>query len=85
MFHLLMPSLAARQALISHLAAHGILAVFHYLPLHLSKFGLRYGGRAGDQPVTEEISDRLLRLPYFCALTEEEQTRVIQAVCEFKP
>ena len=85
MFHLLLPSLSARQALIAHLAAHGILAVFHYLPLHLSKFGLRYGGRPGDQPVTEDISDRLLRLPFFCALTDEEQTRVIEAVSEFKP
>ena len=65
--------------------AHGILAVFHYLPLHLSKFGLRYGGRAGDHPVTEDISDRLLRLPFFCALTDAEQTRVIEAVSEFKP
>ena len=85
MFYLLLPSLSARQALISHLAAHGILAVFHYLPLHLSKFGLRYGGRPGDLPVTEDISDRLLRLPFFCALTDAEQTRVIEAVSEFKP
>ena len=85
MFYLLLPSLSARQALIAHLAAHGILAVFHYLPLHFSKFGLRYGSRAGDLPVTEHISDRLLRLPFFCALTDEEQTRVIEAVCEFKP
>ena len=85
MFYLLLPSLAARQALIAHLAAHGILAVFHYLPLHLSKFGLRYGGKPGDQPVTEDISDRLLRLPFFCALTDAEQTRVIEAVREFKP
>jgi dTDP-4-amino-4,6-dideoxygalactose transaminase len=85
MFYLLLPSLGAREALIAHLAAHGILAVFHYLPLHLSKFGLRYGGKAGDHPVTEDISDRLLRLPFFCALTEEEQTRVIEAVSEFKP
>jgi dTDP-4-amino-4,6-dideoxygalactose transaminase len=85
MFYLLLPSLSARQALIAHLAAHGILAVFHYLPLHLSKFGLRYGGRAGDQPVTEDISGRLLRLPFFCALTDPEQTRVIEMVCEFKP
>jgi dTDP-4-amino-4,6-dideoxygalactose transaminase len=85
MFHLLLPSLAARQALISHLGARGILAVFHYLPLHLSKFGLRYGGKAGDQPVTEDISDRLLRLPFFCALTEADQGRVIDAVRDFKP
>jgi dTDP-4-amino-4,6-dideoxygalactose transaminase len=85
MFYLLLPSLAARQALIAHLANHGILAVFHYLPLHLSKFGLRYGGKSGDQPVTEDISDRLLRLPFFCALTDSEQTRVIEAVREFRP
>ena len=85
MFYLLLPCFKARQALIAHLAAQGILAVFHYPPLHLSKFGLRYGGRAGDQPVTEDISDRLLRLPFFCALTDAEQTRVIEAVREFKP
>lgn len=85
MFYLLLPSFSARQALIAHLAAHGILAVFHYLPLHLSKFGLQYGGRAGDHPVTEDISDRLLRLPFFCALTDAEQTQVIEAVSEFKP
>ena len=85
MFYLLLPSLSARQSLIAHLAAHGILAVFHYQPLHLSKFGLRYGGRAGEQPVTEYISDRLLRLPFFCALTDAEQSRIIEAVSEFKP
>jgi len=85
MFYLLLPSVAARQALITHLAAHGILAVFHYLPLHLSKFGRRYGGKPGDQPVTENISDRLLRLPFFCALTDTEQSQVLEAVREFKP
>jgi dTDP-4-amino-4,6-dideoxygalactose transaminase len=85
MFYLLLPTLAARQALITHLAERGILAVFHYLPLHLSKFGLQYGGRPGDRPVTEDTSERLLRLPFFCALTEADQTRVIEAVREFKP
>jgi dTDP-4-amino-4,6-dideoxygalactose transaminase len=52
MFYLLLPSRSARQSLITHLAAHGILAVFHYLPLHLSKFGLRYGGGMGAGLVT---------------------------------
>jgi dTDP-4-amino-4,6-dideoxygalactose transaminase len=85
MFYLLLPTLAARQALIAHLAARGILAVFHYLPLHLSKFGLRYGGKAGDLPVTEDACDRLLRLPLFCSLTDADQARVIEAVSEFKP
>jgi len=51
-FYIIMPSLESRQALIAHLKAKGILSVFHYLPLHLSGMGLRFGGRAGDCPVT---------------------------------
>ena len=47
--------------------------------------GLRYGGKSGDLPVTEDISDRLLRLPFFYALTDAEQARVIEAVRTFKP
>src|SRR5438034_1143736 len=58
MFYLIMPSYESRQALISHLAGLGILAVFHYLPLHLSPMGLRFGGGPGDCPVTEEIAER---------------------------
>jgi len=85
MFYLLLPSLAARQALIGHLKAQGILAVFHYVPLHLSGFGRRYVGKAGDYSVTEDVSDRLLRLPFFSALTDTEQMRVIEAVRQFKP
>lgn len=83
MFYLLLPSLDARRALVAHLAAHGILAVFHYLPLHVSKFGSRYGGKPGDHPVAEDVSDRLLRLPFFYALTDEDQSRVIEAVRGF--
>jgi dTDP-4-amino-4,6-dideoxygalactose transaminase len=85
MFYLLLPSLAARQALIAHLKMRGILAVFHYLPLHLSEFGRRYGSKAGEFPVTEDASNKLLRLPLFYALTDAEQARVIEAVREFKP
>jgi len=59
MFYVIMPSIESRQALISHLAGFGILAVFHYLPLHLSPMGLRFGGRQGDCPVAEDLSDRL--------------------------
>ncbi len=83
MFYLLMPSLEARQALISHLKQHDILAVFHYLPLHLSDMGQRFGGKPGQCPVTEDVSDRLLRLPFYNCLTESDQRRVIDAVCEF--
>lgn len=83
MYYLLLPSLEARTRLIVHLKSHGILAVFHYLPLHLSKFGLRYGGKAGDCPVTEDMSDRLLRLPFYNGMTRQEQTRVIEAITSF--
>ena len=84
MFYLLMPSLKARQRLIEHLKALGILAVFHYLPLHLSEYGRRWGGQAGDCPVTEDVSDRLLRLPFFNVLDDAAQARVIEGVLAFK-
>lgn len=85
MFYLLLPSLEARQALIDHLKARGILSVFHYLPLHLSDMGRRFGGQEGDCPVTEDVSDRLLRLPFFNDLTEADQARVVEAIEEFEP
>ncbi|MGD0091904.1 MAG: dTDP-4-amino-4,6-dideoxygalactose transaminase [Planctomycetota bacterium] len=83
MFYLLLPSLQQRQALIAHLRSRGILSVFHYLPLHLSAMGCKYGGRPGACPVTEEVSDRLLRLPFYYALTEADQALVIAAVRDF--
>jgi dTDP-4-amino-4,6-dideoxygalactose transaminase len=79
-FYLLMPTLEARTHLLSSLRAQKILAVFHYLPLHLSEMGRRLGGREGDCPVTENICDRLVRLPIFFQLTDEDQARVIAAV-----
>jgi dTDP-4-amino-4,6-dideoxygalactose transaminase len=84
MFYLLMPTLEDRQALISYLGKAGICAVFHYLPLHLSPVGLGYGGRPGDCPVTEDISDRLVRLPFFYDFNEEDQQTVIRQVQGFQ-
>ena len=85
MYYVLMPSLAARQGLIEHLKARGILAVFHYLPLHLSEYGRRWDGKPGDCPVTETVSDRLLRLPFYNTIEEAAQARVVEAVGEFRP
>ena len=79
-----MPSLKHRQSLIEHLKLHGILSVFHYLPLHLSDMGRRFGGQLGDCSVTEDVSDRLLRLPFYNDLTQDEQTQVIDRILEFK-
>jgi dTDP-4-amino-4,6-dideoxygalactose transaminase len=83
MFYVLMPTLESRQALIEHLKDRGILSVFHYVPLHCSPMGQRFGGRSGDCPVTESISDRLLRLPFYNDLTADVQAEAIRAIREF--
>jgi dTDP-4-amino-4,6-dideoxygalactose transaminase len=77
MFYVLTRSQEERSALITHLKRRCIHAVFHYVPLHLSGMGRRLGGRVGQCPVTEDISDRLLRLPFFTTLTRTEQDCVI--------
>jgi dTDP-4-amino-4,6-dideoxygalactose transaminase len=61
----------------AHLKERGILSVFHYIPLHTAPMGQTYGYRGGELPVTEELSGRLLRLPFFYDLNEAEQLRVI--------
>ena len=83
MFYMLLPTLEHRQKLITHLRRHGIESVFHYLPLHLSDMGKHFGGRTGDCPVTERVSDQLVRLPFHNALTSDEQERVVEAILEY--
>jgi dTDP-4-amino-4,6-dideoxygalactose transaminase len=83
MFYLLLASLEQRQALIEHLKDCGILSVFHYQPLHLSEMGRRFGGEVGACPVTEDVSDRLLRLPFYNDLTEADQSCVVAAIHDF--
>ena len=84
MFYMLLPSLRARQSLIGHLKERNVQAVFHYLPLHLSPVGRRLGGQEGDCPVTEDVSDRLLRLPFHCNLTDPDLTTIVNAVRAFR-
>jgi dTDP-4-amino-4,6-dideoxygalactose transaminase len=79
-FYLLLPTLEARSALISELRGQQILLVFHYQPLHLSEMGRRYGGRRGQHPVTEDVADRLVRLPLYYQLTDADQSRVIDTI-----
>jgi len=83
MFYLLLPSPDIREALIARLKERGILSVFHYLPLHLSEMGRKFGGKEGDCPVAESVSGRLLRLPFYSRLTEAEQASVVTALQEF--
>jgi dTDP-4-amino-4,6-dideoxygalactose transaminase len=82
MYYLLLPALELRQKFIASLSKRGVHSVFHYLPLHLSDMGVKFGGKSGDCPVTERVSDQLVRLPFNNALTVEEQQRVIDAILE---
>ncbi len=80
LFYLMMPDGGSRRRLIGHLAARGIMAVFHYQPLHLSSMGRAFGGRQGQCPVAEAAGERLVRLPFYPALEPSEQDEVIEAV-----
>ncbi|MBN2386935.1 MAG: dTDP-4-amino-4,6-dideoxygalactose transaminase [Anaerolineales bacterium] len=83
MFYMLLPDLETRQRLILYLRERGIYSVFHYLPLHLSDMGRRFGYGAGDYPVTERVSDRLIRLPFHNGLSHNDQEQVIEALLNF--
>lgn len=77
MFYILLPSEKIRDLLMSKLKQSGINAIFHYLPLHLSAMGRKYGYKKGDFPVTESVSGRLLRLPFYNKLTKKQQDYVV--------
>ena len=83
MFYMLLPSAEFRSSLIAHLKAQSILSVFHYTPLHLSEAGKRFAARSSDCPIKEDISERLLRLPFYNDLSESEQEQVTSAVVNF--
>lgn len=83
MFYLKVEDLATRTALLKHLTYNGILAVFHYVPLHSSPAGMRYGRFHGEDRYTTKESDRLLRLPMFYGLKEEEIEYICGKVFEF--
>ncbi len=80
MFYIILKDEKTRNALIDYLNSKGILAVFHYLPLHLSHIGRSMGYKEGQLPVTEKISKRLLRLPFYYDLKINEQTEVVSCI-----
>ena len=84
LFYMMLPSFEERTRLIGFLKTHNIHSVFHYQPLHLSKAGRNFGGRVGDCPVTEDVSNNLLRLPFFNSYTDAEQSYVIEKIRQFK-
>ena len=83
MYYLIVDSLATRTSLIAHLKAQGIHPVFHYVPLHTSPAGLKYGRSCGSLSVTDDIAERLLRLPLYYEMSDTEIARVTTAIKNF--
>jgi dTDP-4-amino-4,6-dideoxygalactose transaminase len=83
MYYILLSDSAIRSDLINKLKAQGISSVFHYIPLHSSPAGMKFGRVSGDMTLTDENSKRLLRLPMFPDLTEEHLTYVVHALSSF--
>ena len=83
MYYLILPDIDSRAGLISHLKERGILSVFHYVPLHNSPAGKKYARTCGKMEFTENLSDRLLRLPLYHDLNEDEVAMISQAVREY--
>jgi dTDP-4-amino-4,6-dideoxygalactose transaminase len=82
-YHLIVADLETRTALIAYLKAQGIQSTFHYVPLHSAPAGLKYGRTSGTLTVTDQVSERLVRLPLGAAMTVMEAKHVIEAVLAF--
>lgn len=83
MFYIKTRNTEEREELMSYLKENGIAAVFHYVPLHSSEAGMKYGEFVGQDKNTTTESERLLRLPLFYDLTKDEQSKVIETVIKF--
>jgi len=78
-YYLLLPDLQSRTEYIQKLKAKGVQAIFHYIPLHSSPAGKKYGRSLGDMTITQETSDRLVRLPMWIEMSNSEIEHVISA------
>jgi dTDP-4-amino-4,6-dideoxygalactose transaminase len=80
LFHLLLPDLDTRTRVMSEMRDEGVQTAFHYVPLHSSVAGRKYAARETECPVTDDVSLRLLRLPFHNNLTEAESERVVDTL-----
>jgi dTDP-4-amino-4,6-dideoxygalactose transaminase len=86
LYHLLLPDLESRQGMLKHLAGRGVHATFHYQPLHCAPAGIEFGRVApGGCPITEDIADRLIRLPLFAGMRPDELDWVVETVLSYQP
>jgi dTDP-4-amino-4,6-dideoxygalactose transaminase len=79
-----MPSQDKRDALLEHLRSNGVIGTFHYVPLHSSPAGLKYGRTVGSMTKTDSLAGRLARLPLWPGMTEAQVNHVIETVKAFK-
>ena len=82
-FYIITKNLEERARLMEYFKKNGILAIFHYIPLHSSPAGLKYGRVNGSLQVTDDLSNRLLRLPIYYEMGEEEVNRVAELMMKF--
>ena len=80
MYYVLLAQGIDRQAVLDDLNNDGINAVFHYVPLHSSLAGQKYGRQSGDLSITESLSERLIRLPLWIGLTLDQQNSVVKSL-----
>lgn len=83
MFYIKAKNLEERTRLIEHLKKNEILSVFHYIPLHSSPAGIKYGRFHGEDVYTTKESERLVRLPFYFGLTEADCNKVIKDINDF--
>jgi dTDP-4-amino-4,6-dideoxygalactose transaminase len=82
MFYVLVPDRDTRASVLGELGRRGVQATFHYVPLHSSEGGRRFAARPTDCPVTDNISGRLIRLPFYAALGDDEVDRVVSCLVD---
>jgi dTDP-4-amino-4,6-dideoxygalactose transaminase len=82
LYYLLLPDEASRDALIAHLRSHGIVALFHYVPLHSSPAGLRFARTQGPISTTDDVSSRLVRLPLWVGMDDATVAAVTSATVD---
>ena len=80
MYYILLPPRVDRQMVLSEMKRRGVSAIFHYVPLHRSPAGLRYCRTSGELPVTDSVSQRLIRLPLWMGISYEQQVRVVETL-----
>lgn len=83
-FFVVMPSLEKRDALLDHLRANGVIGTFHYVPLHSSPAGIKYGRTHGSMEKTNSFSERLVRLPLWPGMSDEQVKRVLDTMKSFQ-